>query len=89
MDIKSALSVIEKGVDFLEEASKNFDEISVFGAGYALQSVTTITLIINNVNERIKESKIVADSTDQALIRDYAARLSAVNDKLADQIEKS
>lgn len=87
MDITSALAAIDKGLDFIETVKPLLPSLP-YGVGDIAQTVELVTTISANVQQRITEGKIVASSTDQALIRDYASRLSAINDELAKEVDK-
>ena len=91
MDLKNLFYQLEQGVKFAESIAPELALIP--GAGpivaMALKAAGAITDVVDNVQQRIADGTIVANSTDEATIRGYAERLAAVNDGLAGQIDNS
>ena len=91
MSLKSILNIIEQGVKFAEGLAPELALIP--GAGpivaTAVKAAGAIADVVDNLQTRIADGTIVAHSTDEAELKDYAQRLAAVNDGLAAQIDAS
>lgn len=91
MDIKSVLDAIRKGVEFIETLAPVISVIP--GAGpilaQAVKAAGAVQAIIANLQERVAEGKVVLASADEAEVRALAERLAAVNDRLAEEVDKS
>lgn len=91
MDISKLLETVKAGVEFAEGLVPVLTFIP--GAGTVIASAVTavgaVTDVVSNIQERVTEGEIVLKSDDQAELRGYAERLSAVNDQLAAYIDQS
>jgi hypothetical protein len=91
MDMRNLLATIQKGVEFAEGLMPALSLIP--GAGTlvatAVNAVGAVTEIVANLQARVQEGQVVLASHDEAELKGYAERLSAVNDALAAQIDQT
>lgn len=90
MDFSKILNAVKTGVSFAEELTPLLGLITdVPILGTAVKAVGAVTEVVDNIQTRIAEGKIVVSSDDQDEIRGMAERLSVVNDELAQYIKDS
>lgn len=91
MDVSKLLDIIKKGVEFAEQLSPVLSMIP--GAGpivaMAVKAAGAITDVVTNVQERVEEGQIVMNSDQSDELNGYIARLAAINDSLATEIDDS
>lgn len=89
--LSNILDVVRKGVEFAEGLAPAISLIP--GAGpilaTAVSAAGAIQEVVANIQTRITEGHVVATSQEEAEIRGYAERLSAINDQLASEIDES
>lgn len=91
MDVAKLLATLTKGVEFAEELLPVINMIPVAGplVATAINAAGAVTEIVENIQTRAAEGKIVLASNDQDEIKALTTRLEAVNDELAAYIDQT
>jgi hypothetical protein len=90
MDWSKMFDMLHKGVQFAEGLMPVLGAIP--GANLipvAAKAIDAVAEVVQNVQTRVAEGKIVLESHDQAQLQGLLARIQTVNDELADYVDKS
>lgn len=89
MDISVIANAIESGLNFVEKLAPYAATLGVPFADTVGKAAGAISETIANVQERVKDGTLVANSADVEYINSMADRLFAVNTALNDYVAKS